>query len=99
MKAIISTGGKQYIVTKDQTLEVELLGEAKKAEFDVLMLIDGDKTKVGTPFIDGLKVKADVLGEVKADKIKVMKFKAKKRVKKLTGHRQKLAQIKITAIG
>ena len=99
MKAVIATGGKQYIVNKDQTLEVELLGGDKKVEFDVLMIIDGDKTKVGAPLVDGMKVKADVLGEVKADKIKVLKFKAKKRVKKLTGHRQKLTQIKITAIG
>jgi large subunit ribosomal protein L21 len=99
MQAVIATGGKQYIVKKDQTLEVELLGDDKKVEFDVLMTIDGDNIKVGTPLLDGVKVKADVVGEVKADKIKVMKFKAKKRVKKLTGHRQKLTQIKVTAIG
>ncbi len=99
MKAVIATGGKQYIVAKDQTLEVELLGDAKKVEFDALMVIDGDKTKVGAPLVDGVKVKADVVAEVKADKIKVMKFKAKKRIKKMTGHRQKLAQIKVTAIG
>jgi large subunit ribosomal protein L21 len=99
MQAVITTGGKQYLVKKDQTLEVELLGDAKKIEFDALLVIDGDKTIVGKPLVEGIKVKADIVAEVKADKIKVLKFKAKKRVKKLTGHRQHLSQIKITAIG
>ncbi len=99
MQAIIATGGKQYIVTKDQTLEVELLGDAKKVEFDVLMTIDGDKVNVGAPLIKDLKVKAEVLEETKGEKIKVLKFKAKKRIKKLTGHRQHYSKIKITSIG
>jgi large subunit ribosomal protein L21 len=99
MQAVISTGGKQYIVAKDQTLEVELLGDAKKVEFDVLMTIDGDKVVVGTPNVKDLKVKAEVLEETKGEKIKVLKFKAKKRVKVLTGHRQHYAKIKIASIG
>ncbi len=99
MQAVIQTGGKQYLVTKDQTLAVELLGDAKKVEFAALLVIDGDKVKVGTPTVDSVKVKAEVVGEIKADKIKVLKFKAKKRVKKLTGHRQHYSKIKITSIG
>ncbi len=99
MQAIITTGGKQYIVAKDQTLEVELLGEVKKLEFDVLMTMDGDKFQVGAPFVAGVKVKAEVLEETKGEKIKVLKFKAKKRVKKLTGHRQHYSKIKIVSIG
>jgi large subunit ribosomal protein L21 len=100
MQAIITTGGKQYIVAKDQTLEVELLGtDAKTVEFDALMTIDGDKITVGTPLVSGVKVVAAVGEEVKGEKIKVLKFKAKKRIKKLTGHRQHYTQIKITSIG
>ncbi|HSH31444.1 MAG TPA: 50S ribosomal protein L21 [Candidatus Saccharimonadales bacterium] len=99
MQAIITTGGKQYVVAKDQTLDVELVGDHKKLEFEALMLIDGDKVQVGAPFVKDLKVKAEVLGETKGDKIKVLKFKPKKRVKKLTGHRQHYAQIKIVSIG
>ncbi|MBW3537947.1 50S ribosomal protein L21 [Candidatus Parcubacteria bacterium] len=100
MQAVITTGGKQYIVSKDQTLEVELVGDdRKKLEFETLMLIDGDKVQVGAPFVKDVKVKAEVTGEVKGDKIKVLKFKPKKRVNKLTGHRQHYAQIKITSIG
>jgi large subunit ribosomal protein L21 len=98
MQAVIASGGKQYLVSKDQTLEVELLGDAKKAEFDILLLIDGDSAKVGTPFVSGAKVHAEVVEETKGEKIKVLKFKAKKRVKRLTGHRQHFTKIKITKI-
>ena len=99
MQAVIATGGKQYIVTKDQTLEIELVGDAKELEFDALMTIDGDKVNVGTPTVANVKVKAKVLGEVKGDKIQVLKFKAKKREHTLTGHRQHYSQIQITSIG
>jgi large subunit ribosomal protein L21 len=99
MQAVIASGGKQYIVAKDQVLELELLGDAKKLELDALLVIDGDKVSVGAPFVDGVKVVAEVLGETKGDKIQVLKFKAKKRVKRLTGHRQHYAQVKITKIG
>jgi large subunit ribosomal protein L21 len=99
MQAIITSGGKQYIVEKDQVLELELLGDVKKAEFDALLVIDGDKVSVGTPLVSGVKVTAEVVGEVLGEKVKVLKFKAKKRVKTLTGHRQHYTQVKITKIG
>jgi large subunit ribosomal protein L21 len=99
MQAVIKTGGKQYLVEKGQVLNVELLATDKKTvEFDALLTINGDKVQVGTPLVEGAKVKAEVMGEAKGDKIKVLKFKPKKRYKKLTGHRQKYAQIKITDI-
>lgn len=98
MQAVIASGGKQYLVQNDQVLNLELVGEVKKLEFDVLMLIDGAKISVGAPIVSGAKVKAEVLGEVKGDKLKVMRFKAKKRVKRLTGHRQHYSQVKITSI-
>jgi large subunit ribosomal protein L21 len=99
MQAIITTGGKQHIVEKDNTIEVELLGDATKMEFDVLMTIDGDNIQVGAPFVKGIKVHADVLGTQLGEKIKVLRFKPKKRIKRLTGHRQHYSQIKITKIG
>lgn len=99
MQAVIVTGGKQYIVKTNDIIEVELLGDAKKAEFDALLTINGDDIKVGTPHVAGVKVHAELLGETKGDKIKVLKFKAKKRVKRLTGHRQHYTQLKITKIG
>lgn len=100
MQAVIRAGGKQYLVRPDQTLEVDLVsGDAKNLTFEPLLIIDGDKVTVGAPVVAGITVRADVISEVKGEKLKILKFKPKKRVKKLTGHRQRYTQIKITAIG
>jgi large subunit ribosomal protein L21 len=99
-KAVILTGGKQYLVTQGQELNVELLDPANKPSFDALLVIDGDNTSVGTPLVDGAKVTADIVEQVvKADKVIAIRYKAKKRVNKKRGHRQKLTRIKITSIG
>lgn len=98
MQAVIVAGGKQYMVSPDQTLEIDLAGDAKSLEFSPLMIIDGGKVTVGMPNVAGFTVKAKVLEETKGNKIKVLKFKAKKRVKKLTGHRQHYSKIQITGI-
>ena len=100
MQAVIKAGGKQYIVSPNQTLEIDLVSsDTKKIEFEPLMVIGGDKVTVGTPVVSGIKVKADVIAQTKGEKIKVLKFKPKKRVKKLTGHRQHFTQVKIVSIG
>lgn len=99
MQAVITSGGKQYIVEKDQMLELELLGDVKKVELDALLVIDGDKISVGAPFVEGVKVLAEVVEEVKGEKLKILKFKAKKRIKRLTGHRQHYSSVKIIKIG
>lgn len=99
MQAVIATGGKQYLVRDGEFLNVELVGEEIKLIFDPLLVIDGKDITVGTPLVDKIKVHAEVLETVKGEKIKILKFKAKKRVKRLTGHRQKYSQIKITKIG
>lgn len=98
MQAVIQTGGKQYLVKDGQTLEVELLGDAKEVSFEPLLVIDGDKITVGKPAVDGVKVKAQVIAEVKGEKIEVLRFKPKKRIKRKTGHRQHYSQIKIIKI-
>lgn len=97
-KAIIATGGHQYLVKEGETLEVELLGKDKKVTFEPLLVIDGDKTTVGAPGVSGMKVTAEVLGEVRGEKVTAIRYKAKKRVKKVHGHKQHLNQIKITSI-
>jgi large subunit ribosomal protein L21 len=100
MQAVIKSGGKQYLVSKDQVVKVELVNpETKKLEFETLLVIDGDKVSVGTPTVKDVKVKAELVKEVKGEKIKILKFKPKKRVKRLTGHRQRYAEIKIISIG
>lgn len=99
-KAVIATGGKQYIVTEGETLEVELLhSDSNKVSFEALLVIDGDNVTVGTPNVAKVTVSAEVVAdEVKADKVTAIRYKAKKRVHKLHGHRQRHTQIKITKI-
>jgi large subunit ribosomal protein L21 len=98
-KAVILTGGKQYLVNEGQELNVELLDPATKPSFDALLVIDGNDISVGTPLVESIKVSADIVEQVvKADKVTAIRYKAKKRVHKTRGHRQKLTRIKITAI-
>ena len=98
-KAVIETGGKQYIVAKGDELDVELLGgDAKTVSFEPLMVYEGADVKVGTPTVEGAKVSAKVLEEVKGDKVTAIRFKAKKRVHKTQGHRQRYSRIQITDI-
>lgn len=99
-KAVIATGGKQYLVAEGETLEVELLKpEGKTATFVPLLVIDGEKTTVGTPEVTSAKVSAEVVEpEVQADKVTAIRYKAKKRVRKVRGHRQRHTVIKIAKI-
>jgi large subunit ribosomal protein L21 len=102
-KAIIATGGHQYFVSEGETITVELLGRGengddKQISFEPLLVIDGDKVTVGTPAVSGVKVTADILDDIRADKVTSIRYKAKKRVHKLRGHRQGLTPIKITKI-
>jgi large subunit ribosomal protein L21 len=99
-KAVIVTGGKQYLVTEGETLEVELLkAEGKTATFVPLLVIDGDKTEVGTPEVANVKVTAEIVEEdIQADKVTAIRYKPKKRVHKIRGHRQHHTVIKIKKI-
>ena len=99
-QAVILVGGKQYLVQEKETLRVDLLpAGTKELETDALLLIDGDTTTVGTPTVKGVKVSAKVVTpEVKGDKVRVIRYKAKKRVHKENGHRQKYSEIQITKI-
>ncbi|MBB1552152.1 50S ribosomal protein L21 [Candidatus Saccharibacteria bacterium] len=99
-KAVVKVGGKQFIVSEKETLLVDLLPQGtKELELDALMLIDGDKVEVGTPVVQGVKVSAKVVDElVKGEKIRVIRYKAKKRVHKENGHRQKYTKIEIASI-
>lgn len=99
-KAVISTGGKQYVVAEGDTLTVEFLKDAGKTlNFPALLVIDGDKTTVGTPEVKNAKVSAQVIeSAVKADKVTSIRYKAKKRVNKVRGHRQVHTTLKITKI-
>lgn len=97
-KAIISTGGHQYVVSEGDILEVELLKAEKSVTFEPLLVIDGEKVSVGTPVVSGAKVTADIVAQVRGEKVTAIRYKAKKRVKKVHGHKQHLTQIKIKTI-
>ena len=99
-KAVIKVGGKQYVVAEKETLRVDLLPEGtKELALDALLVIDGEKTEVGTPTVKGVKVTAKVVEEeVKGEKLRVIRYKSKKRVHKEIGHRQKYTLIEIVSI-
>ncbi|MCA9331433.1 50S ribosomal protein L21 [Candidatus Saccharibacteria bacterium] len=99
-KAVIATGGKQYLVAEGETIEVELLKqEGKTATFVPLLVIDGDKITVGTPEIKGAKVTAEVVSDnVQGDKVTAIRYKPKKRVRKVRGHRQRYTVLRISKI-
>ncbi len=99
-KAVIATGGKQYLVYEGEELEVELLDPVQQnTAFEALLVIDGDSIDVGNPTVSGVKVTADILEQsVKADKVVAIRYKAKKRVRKVRGHRQRHTRIKIKKI-
>lgn len=100
MKAVVKIGGKQYIVTEKETLLVDRLPDGtKELTLDAMLVIDGDKTTVGAPLVKGVAVIAKVIeDEVKGDKLRVIRYKAKKRVHTEIGHRQKYSRIQIASI-
>lgn len=101
--AVIETGGKQYMVSVGDVLNVELLGnsfkEGDKIEFDKVLMVDnGSDTTIGMPYIKGAKVKATYQGEEKGKKIRIVRYKAKSNRDRRIGHRQKYARVKIEAL-
>ncbi|NJK91638.1 MAG: 50S ribosomal protein L21 [Blastochloris sp.] len=101
MFAVIRSGSKQYKVIEGEVLDVELFPteEGKDAVLDeVLMIGNGDKVQIGQPVISGAKVTAEILGEVKGDKVIAYKYKRRKGYHRTVGHRQKRLRLKINKI-
>ncbi len=101
--AVIETGGKQYKVSEGDVIKIEKLpGENKvgdKITFDNVLLVDDEKnTKIGAPYIDGVKVSAIFEEEGKGKKIHIIKFKSKSNYSKKIGHRQPYNKVKIEKI-
>jgi large subunit ribosomal protein L21 len=98
MYAIIKTGGKQYKAAKDDILIVDhLAGEAgASVDFgEVLLLVDGETSSVGSSLVSGASVKGEIVRQVKDKKINAFNYKAKKNERKRWGHRQKLTHVRI----
>ena len=100
MYAIIATGGKQYKVAEGDIIKVEKLGvEAGQTfTFDQVLAVNGEELKVGTPVVEGATVEATVLGDGKAKKVIVYKYKRKSGYHKKNGHRQQYTAVKIEKI-
>ena len=101
MKAIIVTGGKQYVVSEGDILFIEKLNvEAEETvKFEqVLAVMDGENSKIGAPVVEGAVVEAKVVKNGKGKKIDIIKYKAKKGQKKHIGHRQPYTKVEITKI-
>ena len=100
MFAIFVTGGKQYKVSEGDVIFVEKLGvaEGEKVTFDKVLCVNGETLSVGTPYVAGATVVANVVKNGKSKKIDVIKYKAKKNEKKKIGHRQDYSKIQIEKI-
>ena len=100
MYAIIATGGKQYKVSEGDIITIEKLGvdAGEKVTFDQVLVVGGDDLKVGDPTVEGATVTASVIGDGKAKKVIVYKYKRKSGYHKKNGHRQLYTQVKIEKI-
>jgi large subunit ribosomal protein L21 len=101
MYAVIKTGGKQYRVTANDTLEIErIAGEAgSKVEFKEVLMIAGEGApKVGKPFLAGATVLAEIVEQNRGPKVIAFKKRRRKNSRRKRGHRQELSTVKITSI-
>lgn len=101
MFAVLKTGGKQYKVQSGDTLKVEKLAAdaGEKVQFNEILMLGGDKTVVGAPLVDGAAVQAEVVDQIKGDKvIHFVKRRRKHSSKRTKGHRQQLTVLRVTEI-
>ena len=101
MYAVLESGGKQHRVEEGEVLQLEKLEAATgdKVKFDKILLVgEGESVKIGTPYVEGSQVEAEVLKQGRGDKIKIIKFNRRKHYKKTQGHRQLFTEVKITGI-
>lgn len=100
--AIIEDGAHQYKVQEGDTFEVQrrdLADDQATIEFDrIVMIGNGADTKIGQPYVDGAKVIARIHGEIKGDKIDVIKFRRRKNYRRKMGHRQRYLRVTVDKI-
>ncbi len=100
MYAVVKTGGKQIRVVPGDVINVELLpgDPGQQIELSEVLMVGGDQLKVGQPLVEGARVLATVQGEASGPKIKIFKYKRRKRYRLRKGHRQHYTRIKIDSI-
>ena len=101
MYAVIESGGKRHRVVEGEILQLDKLDAVAgdKVKFDKILLVgEGESVKIGTPYVDGTQVEAEVTRQGRADKVKIIKFRRRKHSQKKQGHRQLFTEGKITGI-
>ncbi len=101
MYAVVEAGGKQYKVSVGQVIDVEKLAaqEGERVELNrVLMVGQGEQIRVGTPWVEGAKVFATVMGHDRARKVLAFRYMPKERLRRIRGHRQSFTRLKIEEI-
>ena len=99
--AIVKTGGKQYKVSQGSVLEVDRLNSQKDKEIildNVLLWVCDGQVKIGKPYLSNVKIKTRVIDNIKGDKIRVAKFKAKARYRRVMGFRPHITRLEIKSI-
>ena len=96
---VIETGGKQYCVSKDDMVKIEILNKnhnvGDKIVFDkILMVSEGEKLSIGDPYLKNEKIEASIIEVGKDKKINIIKFKSKSNYKRQYGHRQSFIKVK-----
>lgn len=101
MYAVIKIGGKQYKISEGETLEIDKIDKKPGEEIEfpqVLLLVDGNNIQIGQPNLSEVKVTAKVLEQIKGEKIRVARFKAKVRYRRVKGFRPLITRVKIEKI-
>lgn len=102
MYAVIEDSGTQLKVSEGDLLRIdlrELDDAAKSVTFDRVLMVGGDSPKLGTPYVDGASVEAEIVNpEIKGEKIDVIKFKRRKGYRRKQGHRQRYMSVRVTSI-
>ena len=100
MYAVIRTGGKQARVQEGDFLDVERLrgAEGETIELSEVLLVGDDPVRIGTPLVEGARVVARIAGETKGPKLRIFKYKRRKRYRLRQGHRQRYTRVVIESI-
>jgi len=100
-QAVVLTGGKQYFVKEGQTLVIDRIVGKEKQMFSldqVLLIDDGKDLQLGKPYLDKAKVEVEILKQDRGEKLRVARFKAKSKYRRVRGFRQELTEIKVVKI-
>lgn len=100
MYAIIEASGSQHRVSEGDVIELDRLGADENATitFDKVLLVGGDDSKIGQPYVEGATVSATVVNHYRGEKIDVFKYKRRQRYRKSIGFRAEKTTVRIDSI-